>query len=216
MRIELCEDNGVLNGGKPTLVIVLIDGKQRIPYPADKTIQQLYEDVGKIPLVLNNEIIQPLNLYPGGLDYSRGEPKEPFEGKELKPGVVHQNPWSIEREDIVRCIKAYEREGNNDLKVGDQYRVIDIKKYNGRVEYYEVLDDNAPAKYRIKVAPEEIELLRKAPPKEPKNNNYKDIIKRCSCGTENALVLIGDRYEGLCTKCQCSLIEQLPNNGGVK
>ena len=45
MRIELCEDNGILNGGKPTLVIVLIDGKQRIPYPAEKTIQELYEDV---------------------------------------------------------------------------------------------------------------------------------------------------------------------------
>ena len=51
MKIELCEDNGFLNDGKPTLVVLVVtldDGKSiRIPYQAENTIQQLYNDVKK-------------------------------------------------------------------------------------------------------------------------------------------------------------------------
>jgi len=201
MKIEICEDNGFMNDGKPTLVILLIDGTRRVPYPADKTIQQLYEDVAKMgngPLVKDNFNDMPLDIHP--LPMTRW-------GVDHVAGAIKDYNKIIQREDIVKCIKAYGREGNNDLVVGNEYRVIDIEKVNGQVYSYEVIDDNAPIRYRISVAPEEIELLRKAPIQPPKNNSYRDIIKKCECGEQNALVLTGDKYVGKCSKCGCSLIE---------
>ncbi len=49
MQIQLCEDDGIFHDGVPTMVVLLVkfdDGKvKRIPYPAEKSISALYQDL---------------------------------------------------------------------------------------------------------------------------------------------------------------------------
>lgn len=111
----------------------------------------------------------------------------------------------IEREDIVMCVKLLPRDIDNnteeDLQLGKEFRVIDIYKKDGKVFYYEVVNDDAPTRYRIPAFPEEIELRRKRGPKEAKREVF-TTIKNCpECGTENGLEKIQGVYAGFCTKC---------------
>lgn len=196
MRIELCEDNGVLNGGKPTLVIVLIDGKTRVPYPADKTIQQLYEDVYRML------------------------PTIPFKQPEI-PQISTPTPImntsigsiEIEREDMVKCVKVIKREIGMDLnntpKMGGIYRVLDIHKAGGEVIGYDVLDDVANNKIRMPVFKDEVALHQKFVKPAPRIEVL-SVTKLCACGEISAIPLNeeGSMYIGPCSKCSAQLVEK--------
>jgi hypothetical protein len=183
MRIELCEDNGEFNNGIPTLVVLLLDGKKRIPYPADRTIQDLYRDVAKL---------------------------KPSEGRILEAPVQDVSvSTDIEREDIVVCTKVTPRDPgtNQDIIQGNEYRVIEVIRQNKIITGYEVIDDDADFRIRIPVTPDEIKLVRKAPPKKPRNQNF-EVTQSCGCGALNVLELNGNRYETECIKCGAFLTEQ--------
>lgn len=207
MKIELCEDNGFLNDGKPTLVVLVIDGIHRIPYEATKTIQELYVDVGKFkdrPMtageILSNNPAPKFQNIP-----------MPDTSAELLNAIDLKQ---IQREDVVKCVKVHPRtEGaDEDLKVGNEYRVLSVSKKNGQVITYDVVDDKAGTKYRITCLPDELELLRKRSPKTKpvKKDYFQEIAKCAQCGTENALDLEGDKYVGECEKCQARLEKARP------
>lgn len=192
MKIELCEDNGLIsNDNIPTLIIVLVtfdDGKQvRIPYEANRTIEQLYKDVRGI------SFIPPINI--------PVMPATQIENNKPKNNLSN----TICREDIVKCIKLEkDMDGNTnpDLEIGKEYRVIDIYKSNGMVTYYEVLNDNADAKIRISVLPSEVELLRKFVPGLPKRN-VKSTALNCECGGIMQFLFFPSdgKFHGHCDAC---------------
>lgn len=206
MKIELCEDNGFMNDGKPTLIVLVVtrdDGKQlRIPYEADKTIQQLYIDVQKVTkLEVLNKYVQD-----GSIDLFKAIVKDVVETRissESKDNVSKVN--EIGREDIVKCVrleKDMDGNVNEDISIGTEYRIIDIHKVNGQLHYYEVLDDSKGDKIRIPILPVEVELVRKFIPPPPRKQVF-EISKKCECGEMNALDLNGDQYEGVCTNPNC-------------
>ena len=211
MKIELCEDNGVLNGGTPTLVVLVItrdDGKQiRLPYEATKTIQELYIDANKMI-----EECSALTPYM----------KAKNDAFIRQVGSIASNVFSneIQPEDIVKCVKKHPREegADDDLTVGNEYRVIYVKKERGEIVHYDVLDDKADNRYRITVLPDEIELVRKREPKTvPVKKDYKQEIAKCVCGEENALDLKTETedlliFQGTCEKCGCAYQKHLEKN----
>ncbi len=190
MKIELCEDNGFLNDGKPTLVVLVIDGKHRIPYEATKTIQELYVDVGKMTDVKVQQIHNFLDTV------SESDTDKLLDNINEFPG--------IEKEDIVKCIKVHPREEGSDctMEVGNEYRVLSIKIERGKILSYEIVDDSTTESFRMRVFPDEIELLRKRKVKtNPVKKDYKqEIVKHC--GEHNVLELVGDTYVGECIKCK--------------
>jgi len=191
MKIELTDDNGVLNGGKPTLVVLVIDGKTRIPYEATKTIQELYCDVANLTqLPASVEIIEEI----------------------VKPEPVVSDCSDIEREDIIKCVrleKDLDGNVNEEVEIGKEYRVIDIIKLQGALVCYEVLDDAKDDKMRIPVRPDEVELVRKHFKKKPRRQLY-EITKKCAeCREDNSLLLneATGQYEAECSKCGAKLVE---------
>ncbi len=216
MKIELCEDNGFLNDGKPTLVVLVIDGKTRIPYEATKTIQELYEDVGKFALnSINKEAseISGVNII--------SEPSADSVYNSIQE-MYKESANQIQKEDIVKCVKIHPREegADCDLEVGDEYRVLSISKNKGQDISYDVVDDNSPTPFRIKCMPDEVSLLRKRKIKtNPVKKDYKQEMMKCSnCGTQNALNLCEDesieghyqKYVGNCSECKSLLIMPKP------
>lgn len=206
MKIELCEDNGRFNNGVVSLVILQItqnDGSVvRVPYQADKTIQELYADVGKITLkegpvlsgnknnVFSSELLNQIDR----------EPHLKIVGKE----------HVIQNEDIVKCVKLHPRDPGSDcdLVVGNEYRVIGSIRKGGTLLFYEVLDDNSGTKIRIPTFPDEIELVSKFIPPPPRKQVF-EITKKCpKCGEVNSLELNGNQYSGECTKCGVLLTQE--------
>jgi len=224
MKIELCEDNGLLNDGKPTLVVLVIDGKHRIPYEASKTIQELYVDAAKfkdnVPGVLNlnpQNVTVPLNLDAANIQFTPYPPTDirskDYVNHTTQGGSSFDN-LNIEKEDIVKCIKVHPRDkgADVDLEVGNEYRVIFIKKQNGKVSSYDLMDDNSTVQFIITCLPDEVELLRKRKVKtNPVKTDYKQEIMKCDqCGTMNAINLDGDKYVGECEKCEARLEKERP------
>lgn len=204
MKIELCEDNGFMSeDGKPTLVVLVVtrdDGKQvRIPYYADHTIQQLYEDVQKI----------------GHVEISAHSIEEnPAPVMSNRVDVLPLKGSTIERNDIIKCVhleKDLDGNPNPDLEIGKEYRVIDIVTNGKVVAYYEVIDDNANEKMRIPIFPTECALVKKFTPGPPRRQVF-EMTKMCDCGEVNSIELNGDRYVGQCEKCGRPLEEMRKAN----
>ena len=213
MRIELCEDNGFLNNGKPTLVVLVItndEGKQiRMPYEANKTIQDLYQDVGKI----DSDSVLGMRAVFGPLGEERLSLPPEFkpaladklaENIENEDRIIIDHATRIEREDIVKCTnQKIDMDGNvnEEIEVGKEYRVIDIIKSRGIVAFYEVLDDALDNKIRIPILPSEVELVSKHKIKPPKAQMFETTEKCSACGEISALILKGNTYEGSCQGC---------------
>ena len=207
MKIELCEDNGFLNDGKPTLVVLVVtndEGKQvRIPYEATRTIQELYEDVAKIEygaiIVPERNELTTVVIKPNDLPFIVDPPLRMNE----EPKINRLK--EIEREDIVKCVKReldIDGNMNEDLELGHEYRVISIIKAQGILCYYEMLNDVKDDKIRIQCLPSEIELVRKHFIKPPRKQVF-EITHKCSvCKEIVALEANGDIYEGICPKCE--------------
>lgn len=221
MKITLEEDNGFLNDGKPTLVILVVtdeSGKSvRLPYEATKTIQELYDDVYSF---FKSEL-KPAKFYEPHKFDEKNDPFHPDRIIKNDPIRDIAKSNTIEREDIVRCVKIHPREegADEDLTIGDEYRVIDIKKKKGRVQYYDLLDDKADNKYRITVLPDEVELIRKRKPKtNPVKKDYKQEIVKCDeCKEENAIDMISETtdqtmFQGACEKCGFMIKRSLIKN----
>ncbi len=196
MKIELCNDNGFLfNNGVPTLVVLVVNGKTRIPYEATKTIQELYQDVQKL-----NDSKEPSQYEKDCyVDPTKETPAQTF-WKQAEQKFSHV----IEREDIIKCtnlMKDIDGNVNENVEIGKEYRVIDIHKQNGKLTYYDILDDSADTKHRIQILPSEIELVRKHVKQPPRSVVPQMTVKCLSCNEVNVVFKIDGVYQGKCEKC---------------
>lgn len=231
MIIQLCEDDGFLYDGNPKLVVLLIqtdDGKtHRIPYPANQTITQLYNDVRKIGARNTRQLtaapVTP-EQFKKTLDAIQNLATEDAVKQTQRPsGPEDVAPTGqagvIEREDIVECVaikkdldgNAIERDAP--VNVGSEYRVIAIIRNRERaVLAYEVLDDVSDNKIRIPMFPEEVRLKRKFTPGPKRRMIFEERYPCQNCAEENALRLNeqGTRYEGACSKCGASMVYDRP------
>ena len=211
MKIELCEDNGFLNDGNPTLVVLVINGKHRIPYEATKTIQELYVDAHKYKDE-PPDVIQPEKPSPSFISPTISESSS-CSAPPAKLDIVEID--DIEREDIIRCHrleKDLDGNVNEELTIGNEYRVINIIKQQNKLLCYEVLDDKADNKIRIPIRPDECELVKKHYKQIPRVQIF-ELKKKCSnCQEENALPLNKEtnQYEISCVKCGSWMSEKRP------
>lgn len=230
MQIILCEDDSMFHDGVPTLVVLVVkfdDGKQkRIPYPADRTISALYEDLQSIaPQVAQGPTV-PVEeeLYgesPHLTEFLKS--KVQITGKAIEENIkVHPVPKRsvdksniIEKEDIVTLVKL--DEGRNKdatclLIVGQEYRVISVASDNitmpGHndvtrvVRGYDVVDDQADRQERTRVLPNEVALARKrTAPVIAKVIAIEEILNCPACNVANSLVLDGSEFKGTCVAC---------------
>lgn len=204
MRIELCEDNGLLfDDGRPTLVVLVITTddvrKIRVPYQADKTIQQLYDDARRLTPKAQSTLESDVPIHDFG----------PMETKKDINSI-------IEREDIVKCVELIKDETGaaiegREFYLNEEYRVVDIIKKNNVVIGYDVIDDKSDFKLRIRCYPCEIKLSRKHRPQPPRIT-VPDMIKKCDCGEENVLFLQDGIYRGKCERCGAELISEKKDN----
>ncbi len=182
MQIQLCEDDGLFHGGVPQIVILLVkfdDGKtKRIPYPADKTISALYQDLQAIApqvaeasqTVIEEITVEQIAQIPIEVERLSKDIKP-----RLTPYVVDKSNV-IEKEDIVTLIKLNPRDTTysgteSPLVVGMDYRVIKVigpkiptpdgKGIKQIIQGFEVIDDHAPTPERMVVTVDEVQLKSK-------------------------------------------------------
>ena len=211
MQISIGQDDGLLHDdGIPQLVVLTVktdDGKVFVfPYPAGKTIAELYEDINR--KIKTTMLLSPVvDIHSPLLDQE-------------KPAVIPTlRSAAIEVGDIVQCVNLLDRgpHSNDDLKVGEKYRVLEVVWQGGGLHHYEVISDTAPIKIRTMVFPGEVVLAKKAPLiKNPKAMVYEERCKCPACGEESSLtnrsILESGEifYEGKCRKCGCVLSKTLP------
>lgn len=225
MIIQLCEDDGMLHeDGKPRLVVLMVqtdDGKtHRIPYQADHTITELYETVRRVcsikTLVYEHDFRNAVRDLATDLP-----PQEPAVGDAGSPQPATNRSNTIEREDVVECVKIKIDESGSPIErdepvvVGKEYRVINIIRNKDRsVGMYEVLDDESNNKIRIPCFPEEIVLKKKYVPGPPRKMIFDEKVTCPACASENVIRMndSGTRYEGNCEDCGQALSCERPTN----
>jgi hypothetical protein len=199
MKISLMEDNGFLFGGVPSLVVVEVtfdDGRVvRFPYEAGSTIADLYSALGgmnKSEVIIANGTSAPVKLAP-----SAPAPVKEFKERLMPSG----DTTKIEKGDIVKCVFLENRNdhagkpGDDLLFVGNKYRVTKVTSGG-----YEVLDDDAPMKFKLFLMRHEVELFEKGKPIAPKvlfperEFNCPKCNLLCYCGLQNGF------FTG---KCDC-------------
>lgn len=224
MQITLCEDDGIFFQGVPRNVVIVVkfnDGKTiRIPYPADKFISSLYEDLKNIaPIVIGDDQIHT------EMQAAMVEAIPMIQNKVnvvLKPLMEnHKKDTSnvIEKEDIVTLIKLDEGRDPNatcDLQLGHDYRVLSVKstqigdESGGTrviVHSYEVVDDNSKRPERTMVLPHEIVLKSKRQsPIIKKELSVSEILPCSHCQQLNDLVLDGTAFKGTCVACNNDIV----------
>ena len=175
MKIELAEDNGFLNNGVPSLVVLVVttdDGKQRrIPYQADRTIQQLYEDVRKMNAV---NVDLSVSLWDG--------PE-----RRIEKSVISND---IDREDIVKCLRTVKDiDGRVLLEKDKEYKVQEIVKRNGKLVGYELIDKSEKG-LRYPCLYDDVVLIKKFIPNSPRMANEE--VKKIMAGkSEEELANVG-------------------------
>lgn len=230
MQITLCEDDGIFFDGVPRNVIILVkfdDGKQkRLPYPADKSISALYEDLNAIaPKVAD----QPLMTLPDRMEEAVDEsfspkpkrptlPPPPAEHTYKQPATVDKSNV-IEKEDIVTLIRLDEgrsKDATCDLVVGSDYRVICVistgvtlpgdNNITKIAQGYDVVNDKSQRPERTRVFPHEVVLKSKRQsPIIKKELTVSEILDCPLCATQNDLVLEGNAFKGVCVHCRADI-----------
>lgn len=150
MEIRISLEVGQDSDGLPELKLIAFDGDNEIlrkSYSGDETIKSIFaltkESLVKIKII---PTMPPLSqILPPQITFTHSE-------REQISAAIHKN-------DLVKCVKALEREDGYQLQVGAEYRVIDIVAA-GKV--YEVSLDSNPS--RIQVFAEEIVFSRREKP----------------------------------------------------
>lgn len=228
MQITLCEDDGIFHDGVPTMVVLMVtfdDGKKkRIPYPAEKSISALYQDLNEIApkvSVAPQENIADgdfVDIYNKNINVIAGK-FEPVATtiKAMAPKSLIDKSNIIEKEDIVTLVMldpGREKDETCLLEVGQELRVIKVK-YGGTVidgvapqaQQYDVVNDQSGRPERTVVYPHEVRLKRKRmPPVAVLEHKFEEMLPCPSCSAVNALMLEGDEFKGVCSECQCDII----------
>ena len=222
MQISLQEDNAILCGGMPTLVVVVVKfdngNTKRIPWEAEKTIASLYQDLYAIaPQVVEApqmnlvESIEEVVPMPESIKIL----KKDLESRRMMPSKEDKSN-TIEKEDIVTLIKLNPREFQSGtvspLIVGMDYRVLKVigptiptpdgKGIKKIIQGFEVIDDSAPTPERMVVTPDEVQLKSKRLSQVIKKVQVVEEMLPCpDCRTLNALTLVGTDFKGTCEAC---------------
>lgn len=222
MQITLCEDDGIFFDGVPRNVVIVVkfdDGKQkRLPYPADKTISALYQDLATIaPQVVQHDLQGPIAAeFNEDARIVLGPRKTALESTTKVHAPLIDKSKIIEKEDIVTLIRLDEGRSKDAtclLVVGQEYRVIEVKSTGvtlpGRddisriVQGYDVVDDHADRQERTRVFPHEVELKEKRRSTiVPVIHKIEEILPCPSCNYPNALALEGSDFKGTCAECK--------------
>lgn len=227
MQITLCEDNSLFHNGVPTLVVLVVkfdDGNQkRIPYPAGKTISELYQDLASIAPKVSNDapvFIPGMDLEQSAEFVNKFSSKPlPVTIQALEPKPLIDKSNTIEKEDIVTLTMldpGRNKDATCNLIVGQELRVISVvstgvtlpgsDEITKIVQGYDVVNDKGDRLERTRVFPQEVALLRKrTSPVIAKNNVVSEILNCPSCNAPNALGLDGDTYKGTCTDCKSDI-----------
>lgn len=221
MQIQLCEDDGDFHGGTPQLVVLLVKfdngNTKRIPYPAEKSIAALYQDLRTIEPPIQNSSQIDLQSFKDQI-ISRVFSSTPAAAvappSPLKPILAKTDKSNIiEKEDIVTLIKLNPRDlqfsgMQSPLMVGMDYRVIEVLGGTHPVTQqkmpsgYDVIDDTAPTPERMRVFPDEVQLKRKRVFLGiEKTSAIEEIIPCPACQKNNSLRLEGDSFIGTCDAC---------------
>src|SRR3989344_1894925 len=224
MQISIMEDNGLMcPDGRPTLVVLMVttdEGKQmRVPYMADRTLQQVYEDVGKIApekiQIIPQESLSSVrksrypctNEWHNGITHSGPRPN----GCPICGGIwietsvaLSQAIAVIQPEDIIECVnipKDVEDDPDGEIKFGKQYRVVAINGTLHNVNHYEVIDDSSDFKIRINMLPHYCKLIKKFTP-QLTTKKIRELSINCeSCDAVNLLMSESNIFKGRCRKC---------------
>lgn len=213
-KIILCEHDGVFFGGIPRNVVMMVtffNGSEiRVPYAADKPISALYEDLNAIA----PEEGSPIEvLSTGEVKSEKHVSSAPLAKAIATAKVIHDTidkSYTIEKEDIVKLIMLDPGRNKDQtclLVVGQELRVITIRKSNNIVTSYEVVDDLCPRPERTTVYPQEVVLLRKRTPKEAiLELKIEEIIPCPHCNVPNPLFLDGSEFKGICSECKQDIV----------
>lgn len=221
MQISLQEDDGIFHDGVPQIVVLVVkfdDGKvKRIPYPAEKTIAALYQDLAAIaPQVAAAP--QAVIDAPGSLEEVHVRAAAAVKEANAPPKPLVDKSRVIEKEDIVTMSMMHERDKGSTclLVVGMDYRVIEVigprVTLPGRnditqlIQGYDVIDDTAATPERMRVFPDEITLKSKRISEIiPKASQVEEILPCPACQAKNSLVLEGSEFKGKCASCQADI-----------
>lgn len=226
MQITLCEDDGILHGGTPQIVVVVVkfdDGKmRRLPFPAKDSIATLYEKLNSIaPQVA---ALAPVRLDIGLVDYSpnnQGSRPSDAPSSQNKPQLaespkpIKDMSTTIEKEDVVTCIRVDEgrdKEATCMLMLGQDYRVLKVhqstvtlpgqNEVSKLVRGYDVIDDKAATPERIYVFPHEVVFKHKRVSQViPLERKVEELLLCPHCSTPTAVVLEGSNFKGTCGSC---------------
>lgn len=189
MIIQIGQDDGVLHGGIPKLVVLTITDVERqitFPFPADQPIAAIYAAaqmaLGKnlgTTVAMGGEVDTVVTTF-----------------LPVQPPIASLFPGKIQVRDLVRYTGA-PSEAGDDLKTGGIYRVLELEK-----AIAEIIDDAAPTRIRLTVARVDIELHEKAKPNVVKRKRVFETSAVCVCGVTNALPKGADGfYRGQCNEC---------------
>lgn len=223
MQITLMEDDGIFFEGVPRNVILLVkfnDGRSiRIPYPADKPISALYQDLNSISDKLPQDM--PVAVIEEDTSFLKSKLSvvAPLVVKEMATEILKEDRSNIiENEDIVTVVKLEDREGATmELQVGQECRVLKVISTGVTLpgndfitkipQGYDVINDQAGRPERIRLFPHEVQLKRKRVPPPPMGKKEIEEILHCPfCDAPNALILKGSSFEGICAGCQNDIV----------
>jgi hypothetical protein len=207
MNISIIGNDGILYPtGIPQLVIVNVifdDGKKTtIPYPAGKTIQELFADLaaaGNIP-----NCLAPMVPIDGGLVDT---PTPAI------PKILPDNSC-FEPEDIVECLVKGEdniaRQVKSVFQIGKKFRLMEIIP-SGKKIFYHIIDDSAMQPERIPVEEEtfkaSFKIFQKGKlEKIRKPNHIMEAIRVCPACSKNFLLTQKERSGDYLGKCGCGVI----------
>ena len=190
MKIEINVPDFKIEGLLP-LVIVRFNQKE-IPYPADRTLTQLIEDLAGV---------QPgprIEGQPGTTPRRDPLPLPTETNREVYASV-------IQRRDLVTCLEDVPGQDGNpqELFKGKVYTVLDIHKQNGQITAFDIIDTEGDSPRRIPVFPSMIALKEKAGPPAEKIQKF-SIVRKCEkCKQDIALEKEtgSDLYAGICEVC---------------
>lgn len=232
MQIQLCEDDGLFHeGGTPQIVILLVkfdNGKaKRIPYPAEKTIAALYQDLRAIAPQVEQGPQENLSIQDIQLEQTEAlKQAMPLIEAKYKDVIetlrtISDKSNTIEKEDIVTLVKMNPRDtvysGTiSPLIIGMDYRVLavlgpKIPTPDGRgirqvIQGFEVIDDNAATPERMIVTPDEVVLKNKRMSKIiEKVSTVEEILPCPACQVNNSLTLKGTDFVGVCSACNVDI-----------
>ncbi len=199
-KIELAENDGYLHDdGQPEIFIFRVNGR---PFPVMKsvTIGEFYKRISALKI----ESVSP--------DPIQKTPTSPSLVSNLRPMAADLNK-GISIGDIIRCLKLPEDnigggeigKQNEQAVPGKEYLVQKVHQKNNIVFGYEAVPTNSDWPQQVFLRAQDVELVRKAGPKEEPVELRLSSFITCQCGKEVCVTINDDQtaYVGMCENEKC-------------